>query len=172
MREASFPSSRLLLTHRRFPPGIRPPYRDVECLAEQAYRILLPMIFDELVPHNWLCEKMAKAFFQRSRSFCVLSSSRLSRRSSSRFRALMPTPWEPFFAMFGHFLAPLLDRRVGDAQFTGHLRHWLATRLGQLHGLALQLCCVGLLDLLHDPCPPSETVSPNTTVTLIQGQRL
>src|SRR6266566_2493575 len=93
------------------------------------------MIFDELVPHNWLCEKMAKAFFQRSRSFCVLSSSRLSRRSSSRFRALMPTPWERFFAMFGHFLTPLLDRRVGDAQFTGHLRHWLATRLGQLHGL-------------------------------------
>src|SRR5207247_1224870 len=49
--------------------------------------------------------------------------------------ALMPTPWERFFAMFGHFLTPLLDRRVGDAQFTGHLRHWLATRLGQLHGL-------------------------------------
>lgn len=158
MREARWPSSRLLLTHRAVLPGILSADRHFERLAEQADRILLSILFDELVPHSWFCEKMASAFFKMSRSFCVLSKSRLSRRNSSRFRGLMSTARKRYLAMFGSFLAPLMDRRVRNAQLTSDLRNWLATRPGQLHCFALKLRRVGFLDFLHDPCPPFEIV--------------
>src|SRR6266566_3888078 len=58
----------LMLTHRTLPPGIIATDRHVKCLAEQAHRILLPMVFDELKPYGWLREKMAIAFFNISRS--------------------------------------------------------------------------------------------------------
>jgi hypothetical protein len=67
----------LMVTHRAFAPGVVPTQRHVEGLTEQAHRILLPMVFDELKPHGWLREKMATAFFNMSRSCRTLSSSRL-----------------------------------------------------------------------------------------------
>jgi len=71
--------------------------------------ILSPMFIDELISHSWFCERMARAFFKMSRSFCLLSNSRLSRRSSSRLRGLMPTAWEGFRTVFSQILAPLMD---------------------------------------------------------------
>jgi hypothetical protein len=53
----------LVLTHRAVLPGILSADRHFERLAEQADRILLSLLFDELVPHSWFCEKMASAFF-------------------------------------------------------------------------------------------------------------
>jgi hypothetical protein len=51
----------LVVTHRTLLPGVIPTDRDVERFAEQAHRIFLPMIFDELISHTWFCEKMATA---------------------------------------------------------------------------------------------------------------
>src|SRR2546423_5772862 len=73
----------LVLTHRRLAPGVIPTHRYVERLTEQAHRILLPMVFDELKPYGCLREKMATAFFNMSRSCRTLSNSRLSWRTSS-----------------------------------------------------------------------------------------
>jgi hypothetical protein len=40
----------LVLTHRTLAPGVIPTHRHVERFTEQAHRILLPMVFDELKP--------------------------------------------------------------------------------------------------------------------------
>jgi hypothetical protein len=52
------------------------------------------------------------------------------------------------------FRASLMDPRVGNAQVTGDVCHRLSTGLGELHRLALPLLRRGLVDFLHDPCPP------------------
>jgi len=62
---------------------------------------------------------------------------------------LMPTAWKRFTAMLAQFLAPLMDRRVGYAQFASHLGNWFSAGLGQLDGLALKFRRRGLLDFLH-----------------------
>ncbi len=51
--------------------------------THQFHRILLAMVGDEIVLHNWLREKMLTAFFKMSRSCLVTSSSRRRRRFSS-----------------------------------------------------------------------------------------
>lgn len=76
--EGSLTIFSLMLTHRAFAPGVVPSQRYVGGLTEQAHRILLPMVFDELKPHGWLREKMATALFTMSRSCRTLSRSRLS----------------------------------------------------------------------------------------------
>ena|SRR2546423_10813499 len=105
---------------------------------------------------------MAPAFFKMSRSFCVLSNSRLSRRSSSRFRRLMPTAWKRFRTMLGQLLAKFPDRRVRDAQFASHLCNRLPAGLSEPYGFALQLLRLGLLAFLHDPCLSSGILSSFT----------
>jgi hypothetical protein len=82
----------LMLTHRTPSPGVIPTDRHVKCLAEQAHRRLLPVVFDESKPYGWLREKMATAFFTISRSCRVLSNSRLSWRSSSSCAVWCPLP--------------------------------------------------------------------------------
>jgi hypothetical protein len=72
----------------------------------------------------------------------------------------MPTAWEGESAVFSQLLAPLWDRGVGDAQLAGDLCHRLATGLSQMDRFSLKLCCIGLLNLLHDPFPPSGRVYP------------
>src|SRR5437763_803507 len=76
----------------------------------------------------------------------------------------MPTAWKGLGAVLSQLFAPLMDRRVGNAQVAGYLRDRLATGLGQLHGFALQLGCRGLLHFLHDLCPPSERVYPKLSL--------
>lgn len=83
----------------------------------------------------------------------------------------MHTAWKRFGAMFSSFLAPLMDRRVGNAQLAGHLRDRLATGLGYLHRFMLKLWCIGPLDILHDPCPPSGTVYPKLSLLHKSGAR-
>src|SRR5258708_32172599 len=70
----------------------------------------------------------------------------------------MSTAWEGFRAVLRQLLAPLMDRRVRNAQFTGYVRNRLPTGLSQSHHLTLKLGCVGLLNLLHDPFSPSGIV--------------
>src|SRR5213082_1978970 len=98
--------------------------------------------------------KDADRFFKLSRSCLTISSSRWRRRTSSRLRRLMPTARKGFGTVLSQFFAPLLNRRVGDAQLAGHLRDWLATGLRQSHRFALKLDGLGLLNLCHDLFPP------------------
>src|SRR5256714_10469940 len=63
----------------------------------------------------------------------------------------MPTAWKGLGTVLGELLAPLMNGCIGNAQVTGHLRDRLPTGLNQLHRFALKLCCVGLLNFLHDP---------------------
>src|SRR5690242_8660238 len=72
----------------------------------------------------------------------------------------MPTARKGFGAMVSQLLTPLMDRRIGNAQLTCHLRDRFATGLRQLHRFLLKLCGIGLLHFLHDLCPPSERVYP------------
>src|SRR5260221_6913595 len=76
----------------------------------------------------------------------------------------MPTAWKGFRAVLGQFLAPLVDGRVGNAQLSGHMRDRLPAGLRQPHCLALELLRVGLLDFLHDPCPPFGIVYPKISL--------
>jgi hypothetical protein len=51
-------------------------------------------------------------------------------------------------------LASLMDPRVGNARVTGDVCNRLSAGLGEPHCLVLTLLHRGLLDFLHDPCPP------------------
>ena len=66
----------------------------------------------------------------------------------------MPTARKGFGTVLSQFFAPLLNRRVGDAQLAGHLRDGLATALRPSHRFALKLDGLGLLNLCHDLFPP------------------
>src|SRR5437870_10703888 len=76
----------------------------------------------------------------------------------------MPTARKGFGAMFSQLLTPLMDRRIGNAQLTCHLRDRFATGLRQLHSFSLKLCGIGLLHFLHDPAPPSGRVYPKLSL--------
>src|SRR6266699_5144072 len=73
----------LMLTHRTFHPRIVAAQRDTKRFTEHTDRIVLSILFHDLVPHSWPCEKILTVFFRISRSWRVLSSSRLRRRFSS-----------------------------------------------------------------------------------------
>src|SRR5213080_769340 len=81
-----------MLTHWTLLPGVVATQRDTQCATEHADRILLSILLNDLVPHNWPCEKMDTVFFRISRSCRVLSSSRLSRRFSSSNAVWCPLP--------------------------------------------------------------------------------
>src|SRR5260221_11153178 len=70
----------------------------------------------------------------------------------------MPAARKGFGTVLSQFFAPLMNRRVRDAQLAGHLRDWLATGLRQLHRFALKLDGIGLLNLCHDLFPPLRVV--------------
>src|SRR5947209_12001209 len=130
------------------------------------------VLCDEPVFHCWPREKMPMAFFRMSRSCFTTSNSRLRRRISSRFRALMPTTRKGLGTVFYQLLTPLMDRGIGNAQLTRYLRDGFATGLSQLHCFSLQLCGRGLLHFLHDPCPPSERVYPKLSLLDRKSTRL
>jgi hypothetical protein len=134
-------------------PGRVPAHRHREHSAHQGNGRRVPMLCNELVAHGGPREKMPSAFFKLARSCLTLSNSRLRRRTSSRLRGLMPAPWEGFGSVPRGFFAPLLNRRIRDAQLAGHVRAWLATGLRQAHHFALQLDTLRLLYLCHDPFP-------------------
>jgi hypothetical protein len=46
------------------------------------------------------------------------------------------------------------EPRVGNTQFTGDVCNRLSAGLYELNRLALKLLHRGLLDFMHDPCPP------------------
>jgi len=52
----------LMFTHRTLLPGIIPTQRDTKGATEHTDRIVLAMIFNNLVPHSWPCEKMDTVF--------------------------------------------------------------------------------------------------------------
>ena len=51
--------------------------------------------------------------------------------------------------MLSQLLPPLVNRRVGDTQFSGYLCNRLAAGLRQLHCLLFECSCVNVLDLCH-----------------------
>jgi succinate dehydrogenase flavin-adding protein (antitoxin of CptAB toxin-antitoxin module) len=57
-------------------PGILTTLRDFKRLAEQGDRVLLALFCNELKFHNWLSEKMTRAFFNIARSWRKISFSR------------------------------------------------------------------------------------------------
>src|SRR6267154_3945614 len=66
----------------------------------------------------------------------------------------MATPWKGFLVMLSQFFSPLMDPRIGDAQFSGNLCDRLATRLRQLHRLLFEFSCRDFLNFCHaDPFP-------------------
>ena len=76
----------------------------------------------------------------------------------------MSTAWEGFRAVLGELLTPLMDRRIGNPQVASDLRNGLPTGLSQSHRFTLKLGCLGLLNLLHDPGPPSGRVYPKLSL--------
>src|SRR5712692_2685366 len=73
-------------------PGIKPTHRHLQDAAHRLDRILLLVRSNELVLHRDSREKMLTTFFKMSRSCRVMSSSRLSRRSSSSWAVWCPLP--------------------------------------------------------------------------------
>ena len=51
-----------MLTHWTLLPGVVATQRDTQCATEHADRILLSILLNDLVPHNWPCEKMDTVF--------------------------------------------------------------------------------------------------------------
>jgi hypothetical protein len=58
----------LALTHRSLSPGILSTDGNAESLTSPLHWMVLPMIFNKLLSHDWGREKMATAFFTISRS--------------------------------------------------------------------------------------------------------
>ena len=112
------------------------------------------VLFNKLISHLDSREKMLTTFFSMSRSCCTLSNSRLRRRFSRLEGGLVPTAWERLFAMLGQFLAPPMNRAIGNAQLAGHLCNRLPARLHKLDCLLFEFSCVDFLNLCHgDPFP-------------------
>src|SRR6266404_6136823 len=61
----------------------------------------------------------------------------------------MSAAWKCLFAVLSQLLPPLVNRRVGDTQFSGYLCNRLAAGLRQLHCLLFEFSCVNVLDLCH-----------------------
>src|SRR5260221_2641674 len=80
------------------------------------------------------------------------------------FRGLMSTAWEGFGSVPCQLLTPLMDRRIGNPQVASDVRNRLPTGLSQSHRFTLKFGCVGLLNLLHDPGPPSGIVYPKLSL--------
>src|SRR5258708_31164398 len=76
----------------------------------------------------------------------------------------MSTAWEGFGAVLDELLPPLWDRRIGNPQIASNVRNGFPTGLSQSHRFPLKLECVGLLNLLHTPGPPSGIVYPKLSL--------
>ncbi len=72
-----------VLAGRTLRPGILSTDRFLQHTAHDCYRILVPMVRNELVFHGLSREKMLMSFFKISRSCFTTSRSRLKRRTSS-----------------------------------------------------------------------------------------
>ena len=124
-------------------------HRHLQDTAHRLDGIFLLMRGNELVLHLDSREKMLTTFFKISRSCRVISSSRLSRRSSSSCAVWCPLPGKACSPLFNQLLAPLRQGTVADPKLSRYLAHGFATALDELHRLHLELPCVGFLLLGH-----------------------